>query len=411
VWMIAWHTADAWLAAPLRGTAAFRLVELIGGLAAPWFFLLAGVAAGLTEPEGTERRRAALGAGLRRAGQIAVLGYALKLFGLAVDRGGLVDARAPAIVLGALGLAALHEALGALPWLPARWRGGAGRGLMGAAGLAGFAGAVAWLRGDAVASELVLRLDVLQGIGAALAVLAGVLALPVRGSARLALPATLAIAVALATPLVAAHGGAPPTHLARLIDYVARLPPYPAASGARFPLLPWLAYMLLGAAIGRALVGRRVERDFDLPRAAGARRGPIAHAGATALVAAGLAASAFEAGPFAQALLTRTELVRNLVRLGYNAGLATFAAALIALLARRNEEPARVLALLGRHSLVVYAAHLEIAYGLAGVPLARALDWGTWWVGAAILALAMVALARGIEARGSANTSALRSQA
>lgn len=411
VWMIGWHTADAWLEAPLRGTDAFRLAEMIGGLAAPWFFLLAGVAAGLTEPSAPERRRAALGAGLRRAGQITVLGYALKLFGLAVDRGGLVDARAPAILLGALGLAALHEALGALSWLPARWRSPAGRGLMGVAALASFASMVMWLRGDVVASELVLRLDVLQGIGAALAVLACVLALPVRGVARLALPAGLALVVAFATPLIAAHGSAPPAGLERLVDYVARLPPYPAPSGARFPLLPWLAYMLLGAAIGRALAGRRAERDFDLPHVEGARIGPSAHAGGVALLAGGLAALAFEAGPTAQALLAHTELVRNLVRLVYNAGLAVCAAAIIALLARLHEGPARGLALLGRHSLLVYAAHLEIAYGLAGIPVARALGWGAWMIGAALLALAMAALARGIEAPRSEATITLRSQA
>jgi hypothetical protein len=169
--------------------------------------------------------------------------------------------------------------------------------------------------------------------------------------------------------------------------------------------------MLLGAAMGRALQEGRAERAFDLPRGDGARLGAGAHAAVLAVVGAGLAALAFEAGPAAQALLAHTELVRNLVRLAYNAGLAASAAAVISLAARLHEGPARLLALLGRHSLVVYAAHLEIAYGLAGIPVARALGWAAWMVGAAGLVLAMAALARGIEARGSANTSALRSQA
>lgn len=413
LWMIEWHTADAWLLPALRGTTGFSVAETIGGIAAPWFFLLAGVASGLTETTAPERRRAALVGSLQRAGQILVLGYALKLFALGVDRGGLASARAPAVVMGALGIAAAHEALGGLGWLPERHRRPATRVGLGGLGLLLFGAMLAWLRGDAEATELVLRLDVLQGIGAALAVLALVLSIPVAARApRVLLPLGLALAVALTTPVLARVDWTPSSGLAPIVDYLARFPPYPAPSGARFPFFPWLGYALMGAAIGRAMRGAPIASEFGLPRREGARVPEPALAALVVGVGLGVAALAFEAGPSAQAVLARTELARNVLRLTYNTSLAIGSAGAISLLSLVLPSVGRALALLGRHSLVVYAVHLEIAYGLPGVPLVRTLGWPAWLAGAIVLAALMGALSHAIELRArAASTPARGSQA
>nr|MDQ3030917.1 heparan-alpha-glucosaminide N-acetyltransferase domain-containing protein [Myxococcota bacterium] len=107
--MIEWHAADAWLDTAGRESFAFGWMQRVGGLAAPGFVLLAGLAIALVAPERPDVRQTALG--VARGLRIVLAGYALGLFACAVDHGGVLEPRARvSIVAMALGLAALWAA-------------------------------------------------------------------------------------------------------------------------------------------------------------------------------------------------------------------------------------------------------------------------------------------------------------
>lgn len=382
--MMVWHSADAWLAPPHRGGELFAWTVLIGGLAAPLFLLLAGVAAGLVEPPAHDR--ATTGAMLRRAGQITVLGYALKAFALGIDRGGAIEQ--PTVWLHALGLAASYLGLGELSALPERHRRRARAPLI-LGGIAASVVAVA-LTADDRSRELMTRLDVLQGIGAALAVLAVALPLTARSRWPIGSLVIAGVLVALATPPVAALDvELAPEGLRHVVDYLARLRPYPAPTHARFPLLPWLAYTLVGAAMGRWMRGRALPAPFALPR-------PLRPV-IVAVLSAAMAIVWFEANPLPQWLLAPGELARNAVRLVFNLAVALFFGASIAATMAEGPAPARFLALLGRHSLLLYAVHLEIVYGLPTVPLVRSLSIGAWLAALSLLVVVMTGLVAVLE--------------
>lgn len=375
--MIQWHCADAWIGGPLREGQGFGITRIIGGLAAPLFLLLAGISAALVFEPGRAW------AGARRGAGIVVGGYAFKLFAWTVDYGAIVDRVnwAP-IALDALTLGLAWRACGEK--VPARVRGL----LIGAAGLAWLATWYA-LTGATRTPELLARLDVLQGIGAALVVVNGVLALVTRWRHGPLVLLVLALTVALATPsFVGADLSMLPT---RLADYVARTSAFPAPTGARFPLFPWLAYTLLGAAIGRALRARPLRDAWDVPF--------VPSAGLALVLAIGVALVVFEPMPAAQWLLARAEQARNLLRLAWNASIATGLAALSSMALPRVEPLRRAIVSLGRHSLVVYVVHLEIAFGLPCSMIRETLDYGEWLGLGALLVASMVALALWLDAR------------
>lgn len=389
--MITWHTADAWLEEPARGTPAFSAALIIGGLAAPLFLLLAGVSAALAEP--TQHSKESIGAGVRRGIQIVVLGYALKLFAFGVDRGGVIGAHAPFVVSAALGLSLLHFSMGSLTSLPSSRRTASVRAALALFGLSAVGLGVAGVADDHSALDLMLRLDVLQGIGAALMVLAFVLPLTQRAQRPIAVLVLLSLAVAFATPPLAALDAHPSSAwLARGLDYVARLTPYPAPTSARFPIFPWLSYTLLGAAVGRWMMrGQPIRAPFGLPP-------PLLPSVALGL-GGFLVLATFEAGYLAQLVLVRAEIFRNVVRLVWNASVALAFAGAIATFLGSGPRWARFIALLGRHSLLLYAVHLELAYGLPGVPLLRHLSFPEWSLAALLLTLAMGGLAHLVEWR------------
>jgi uncharacterized membrane protein len=231
---------------------------------------------------------------------------------------------------------------------------------------------------------------VLHGIGAALVVVVLVLAASSRLShvPRVLLVLALAISIALVAPHLPSWRA--PSGSMRVWDYVGRFDVAPRASGARFPFVPWLGYALLGSAIGRALRGRAPTRGrFGLPIDVS----PIVVLG----LAAALAFAALEPGPIASWLVRRVEWLRNVDRLVFYSSVAITCAAAVAI--GRDGRVPSALALLGRHSLVIYAVHLEIAYGLPGSVIARSLGWGAWAVLALLLLLAMASLAAAIERR------------
>jgi uncharacterized membrane protein len=384
--MIAWHTAECWIGPPVRDGWGFGKVRLVGGFAAPLFLWLAGLSLALsTELRPSWERTAA---GLVRAGWVVAVGYALKLFAWTVDHGAVLDARnLTTVALAVPGVMALLFATREPPLGPPRSRAAAG-----ALGAITLVIAYSGLEGTTRHSDVLARLDVLHGIGGALGALGLVLfALgPLVGTERaraLALGA-LAVAVALATPrwVDAPTGPVPP----RVMDWIARTVADPAASGARFPLFPWLGHALVGAAVGTLL--RRAPPTLGRDEVPFVRR-PVV------LVAATLAVMAlvFEGGPVAPLVTERAEWARPVLRLAFYGSAALGAAGALSYVGRGARPLYEALATLGRSSLLVYGAHLELVYGLLGIPLRRTLGW-PGWVAAAVAVLGlMVVASRGLE--------------
>lgn len=387
VLMILWHTADSWLADSVRAVAGqetrvYGVLRLLGGTAAPLFLLLAGVAHGLKaaadDRRGTARRDAMRG-NVARGLELIVLGYLLRLQFWAIDA---VGVKQP-LVLAPL-LAGLLLLLFATKRLPSSTR---------TAGIAAASGALLYAAGLVALAQVqpakvtsVLRVDVLQAIGASLVVLA--LAEPLLARAPwIALAG--ALGVTLATELVAARMPGPlPTPLAA---YLARWPvPEGVRSMAMFPLLPWLAFPLVGSVLGRHW-------------SASAGRGTLARdLGAIGVVGAVLAVGANETFAYRLGWIWHVPwfipTLRVVARVGTGLALAALCHAGLALATRigfgtsTRAERYAPLRTLGRASLFVYWAHLELAFGVVAAPLKRRFDLGSWGLGFVALTLAMYAL-------------------
>src|SRR5688572_14795381 len=110
VFMIQWHTAEGWVREPERSGSLFWALQVVGGMAAPFFFLLTGLGAGLSEKLPATRK--ALGGSLRRALAIVVGGYGLRAYQWGVDHAAILDpAQAPLVVGFVVGLALLWRGL------------------------------------------------------------------------------------------------------------------------------------------------------------------------------------------------------------------------------------------------------------------------------------------------------------
>lgn len=383
--MISWHTADAWLAPEIHGTPAFERARVVGGFAAPFFMWLAGLSIALS----TELRPSldkTLSA-LVRAGWVIVVGYALKLFAWTIDHLAINDPRCwSTIALAVPAMSALVYAFREPPLGPSGTRRVAG--VLGSLVLV-----FVYSRTDGLPCSpgLLARLDVLQGIGAALAVttilLAGLGKIAPSERARAIALVALAIGVALATPHFVGSSLAPlPT---RLADYVARTTE-PAASGARFPLFPWLGHALYGACVGTAL--RWAPRDLAPTELPFTKRPWL-----VALAALVVVVAVFEAGPLAPLVTARAEWMRPVLRLTFYGTAAIGSGAVLSYVGRHLRPLYDGLSVMGRSSLLVYGAHLELAYGLLGVPIRGAFGWLAWALAAPLLVLLMVALARWVE--------------
>jgi len=378
LWM---HTADGWLRPELKQGAAWDVVRAIGGLAAPTFLMLAGVSVALGWAFAASRshaptlveRRLELARGL----QLIVLGYALRLQMWMVDAAGfeLPEAWAAAVPL-AVAYGAAYFGLEA--W--AREARNARRlGLVAASGAAiGFA-----LVAELVPARLgpLLRVDVLQAIGASLAVLS-LLREPLQRWPQLGL--LLGVVVALLTPSlrVAMPGLLPPPLAGYLAHWEA---PRGQPLATLFPLFPWMSYALIGATLGLWL-GRAEQRAGG---GAGRR--------ALVLAAGGLAISVLTCEPLPSGhfLVSSWPSMTAAVRVAYRVGISLLLGGL-AVGVCRFRGPARWgLLTLGRASLVVYWVHLEFAFGAAAKPIARTLDLQQWAQGLCVLVVAMTALAAG----------------
>lgn len=289
--MIEAHVADAWTRAGARSTAAFRDALVLGGFAAPLFLWLAGLSLVLSA-SATARRTGSRAAGARRVSRRGV-----EIFGLAF----------------LFRLQAFVVSPGGSPWK-------------------------------------LLRVDILNVMGPAIAVSALVWAVSGSGAVTASLFTTAAAAIALATPLV------------REITAIDRLPSvlqwYVRPSGAftNFTLLPWSGFVFAGAAVGVLLA-----RSSD-PHAERRANAAIALAGAL-LAAAGFylagRPSLYRESSFWTSspswFVIRTGLMMLALALLYALGE----------LAAARQARLGPLEAFGRHSLFVYWIHVELVYGYA----------------------------------------------
>jgi uncharacterized membrane protein len=376
VFMIWMHTADGWLRPELRQGIAWEAIRAVGGLAAPLFFFLAGVGVGLNW-----RRRAGIEQGHAYRGDIArglglmVLGYGLRLQMWMIDAGGFGNlwAWAAALPLG-VGYVAIFRALSA--WAARPGRGTLALTAIGLACVAAGLALVAWLVPDRL--RPLLKVDVLQGLGASMACLALVRRPLLRWPA---LAIGLAAATTVATPwLRTALPGPLPAAVA---GYFAAWPVPPGQPiPTLFPLFPWFAYVPLGAAAG--------IRIAEATGANAPRRLGIAGAAAGALVALAFC----EPLPLAQAVLGEFPSLTQLVRVGYRVGAALLVGGIAVGISRLSGPPVSALRSLGRASLFVYWVHLELAFGALSRPIARSQGLLGWFAGFVILVAAMAVLAR-----------------
>jgi uncharacterized membrane protein len=294
-----------------------------------------------------------------------------------IDGAGYADPRtylAQGSLLAAYALA--YYGLGLLPARPQR----AGR--FGAAALALF-GVGLYMVGLYLPDRArsLLRIDVLQCIGASLVVLTAVAAARGARFADKGLYLCAALAVALLTawfrswvpgPLPDAIAG----YLAQWVPDAGR----PVVG--LFPLFPWLAYALVGAALG--LMWGQTEDTERLETST------------VALIAVGaaLALCTSESWGPVYAVLREHAWLTQPVRVAYRIGLVlALLGAALATRRRSAEAGPAPLEVLGRASLLVYWIHLEFAFGAAAHPFARRLGMPAWALGSLALLLAMWLLA------------------
>ena len=375
--MFVWHTTDAWLRPSLKAGEGFTALRIFGGMAAPLFLFLAGAAAALKleaahsrgRPLGVARQQlAARGLG------VLVVGYGLRLSMWLIDGTALLRLSTVPMwlpMLAELGLAWLATEDWARGLPRARMRAVAGVGLW-ALGL--------FLTGHWTPQRLpgLLRVDVLQSIGASLALVA-LLAPMLRLPERRVPSAVLGAIVMLVTePLGRILPGALPGAVAGYLGA------WPAVAGVgtmgMFPLAPWLGYALFGAVFGLSVGHARSREALARTLALGAA------------LFAGLGALAGGDLHYVQTLTQALPSSAKLVRAVHRVGIATSVAGLLHLLERPLAySPLRVF---GKTSLLLYCVHLEFAYGLASRPIAHRLGYGQWLVGLLLLCAMMYGLAR-----------------
>jgi uncharacterized membrane protein len=387
IWM---HSADAWLRpvlkTGLRWDDPWNLIRSAGGLAAPIFLLLAGTSCGIGLWRAAARTGASPGAVARDAAavsdeareqvarglQLVVLGYALRLQMWLVDAGGarLTSGWLATLALGlgylwafqALGRAGRREASAAL----------AGRSALSL--VVGF-----WIASGIAqpSASALVRVDVLQAIGASLAIAAALhrplLRVPWLG-------VVLGALVAFATHHV--REWVPGVLPVPVAAYLAQWPPLPGRSYASlFPLFPWLGYALAGVSLGQWLASAAAHGREQ-------RAAVIA-----ALIGIPLAVLACEPLPMAKALVAAAPESLQLVRVVYRIGASLILLGLALVLARPAMPFSSSLRALGQASLFVYWAHLQLTFGILAKPLARALELASWGFGFALLTVAMALIA------------------
>lgn len=376
VLMIFWHTVDGWIRLDLHAAnpRVRELMVVFGGTAAPLFVMLAGVGAAmkLLGDQARSRPVAISAAELFTRGlHVMTTGYALRVYCWIVDQKAMYRATAaPAYVPIVIGLLCLSIGFDHVAQKPKKHLPLIGVG----------AAFYAWGISRAFVLEpnsapFLLKVDVLQAIGASLALIA--LLDPILGVVRRPwLALLLGCAVAVPTSLVAPHlpGDLPPA----IAAYVARWGTPFGARVAAFPLLPWFGYSLVGVTLGNVWVraSRAGRTEYVLF--------------ASATVAAGVAAIA-NGPPIHRWVIPNAPALYAAMFMLHKIG---FALALVLVLSMFWNWIGRYpLRDLGKASMVVYLVHLEFAYGRVAHSIKHTFDYGEWAVRFVLLTLAMAVVA------------------
>lgn len=318
--MIQAHSFDAWTRPDEKARAAYGYLMMLGGMAAPAFLFMAGVAVAL-----------AAAAHLRRGATPAQ----------AARR---VERRGWQIFLYAFLFRFQSFALG---------------GFANAAGL--------------------LKVDILNVMGPAIAVSAAAWRVPGGRGRRALVLAAGAAALTMATP--ALREAAWLTPWPDPIEWYFR----PDPGKGTFTLFPWAGFVLAGAVLGLAIDGGARWAPWRLQTG-------IAAAG-VALVGFGYWAS-WQAPLFPAARFWTTSPTFFLIRLGLLV-LAVAVAWLWSVRPWPRLFRSRPLEVLGLGSLFVYWVHVELVYGVAGRPLRRQLTLEQGVVAWCLLSLGMYILLLG----------------
>ena len=313
--MIEGHTIDSWTRVADRGREGYGWAIIVAGIGAPIFLFLAGISLAL-----------AAGSRLRK--------------GLAPTTVGAVALKRGLWIFGLAFLFRLQS-----------WA----------------------ISGGAFPGSL-LKVDILNVMGASMIVAALLWRAGRRDIARIVLFAAATLAVALVTPLI------------REMPLVARLPDpiewylRPAAGSTTFTLFPWAGFLMAGAAVGILL--DRARAPTEERRVNGA----LAFVG-LAIAGAGYAAS------FLPAIYEHSEFWTSsptffFLRLGVLIAAVPLAYALSALWRGAALEE------FGRASLFVYWIHVEMVYGVLSTPLHRRLPFAWVWVAFVVFSAALFELVR-----------------
>jgi len=377
VLMIFWHTVDGWIRQDLRTAHPdlYNLMVIFGGTAAPMFVMLAGVSASM-KLEGDRARNKPTAVSVRelaaRGLHVMATGYALRVYMWLVDDQAMTRlSAAPATIPTVIGLGALLVALD---------RVGEGKPR---AVLAALAGLAVYSFGIFEAHQLepwkapyLLKVDVLQAIGASITIIA--LADPLLRATKFPIVA-LVVGCLLAAPTdwIATQlpGPLPPP----IAAYLGRWDDPVLGRLAAFPLFPWVGYAFIGAAVGKLWL-----RASDASAADRIVLGVAAVGAGIAALANGPAVHEF--------VIPNTPFLYKSLFMLHKIGFGLSLVALVHLFGRiTGWSPLREL---GKTSMVIYWVHLEFAYGLCAKPLKHRLDYATWAVLFVALTLAMAIVAR-----------------
>ncbi len=220
-----------------------------------------------------------------------------------------------------------------------------------------------------------LRVDILNCIGLSLILLALLLSTPDRG--RLWLAACGAAIIVFSTPLV--YDLPLREHLPRLLaDYLTGRPP-----AALFPLFPWMAFTVAGAAIGLLLARSTgdplTHRRFCI----------LLGAGSATMIALAVLINRMPVRVYPTYDFWLTSPQYFAIRLGV---MGLLISACYCWRAMRPHPWFSALEQLGRHSLLLYWVHVELVYGrlFGGLKGRQSIASASWWLLA--LTAAMLAL-------------------
>jgi hypothetical protein len=371
VLMIQWHIVEGWVRPELRASALFEILQYVGGLAAPLFIMLSGAVVALKFcGDRAKSRPVALRMKelVSRGLYVMSLGYALRLFMWMVDSKALLEPRyAPVWLLCGLGLAAM---LVGFDRLSTTWRSSLFLVLLGiSAYTAGLL--LLW---EIAPTEVfgLLKVDVLQAIGASLVIMAllefgfGICRNPWIGL-------LLGLGVASITTYVESLS---PTGIpVPLSAYIARFTDGSGRGVVMFPLLPLSGYGLIGVSLGvlwhRSSTGEGVTRAFFWLLCA--------------CIAVEMVIKMFPI------LIAYTPSITRMTRLLQKSGLALILVSSSYFLTQwAGRFPLRSI---GKTSLLIYCVHLELVYGLCGRPWIAALSYEGCLMGFVVMMLLMVGLA------------------